>query len=234
MLKQTIVGLLLAAAGLLVHHTAHADIFRCVDAAGNALFTDLLCPSGTRTTDVTTAVQVCGSADCERRLERDYQEAQERRRREQEQLAILKEERRRREEEDARLEALQSREAVAPEPVAPVESVDPGYPIIVGVPWWNCVGVRCFPRPHHSPHRPGDPDRDRDERRVSNDPDHRHHHDPHAPDPHPGTTHADGRHDGRSSGHDGQGPADNRPSSLHDDGAPLGAAERPPSGRGRS
>jgi uncharacterized protein DUF4124 len=152
-LKRTIIGFLLAAACLLAH-TAHAAIFRCVDATGEALFTDRPCPSGMRTTDVTTDVQVCGSADCLRRLERDYQEAQERRRTEQEQLAILEEERRRRAEEDARLEALRSREAVVPEPVAPVESPEPAYPI-VGVPLWTCVGARCFPQ--HRPHRPGYP-----------------------------------------------------------------------------
>ena len=208
MLKQAIVGLLLVAAGPLAHHSAHADIFRCVG-AGNTMYTDQPCPSGMRTTDVITAAQVCGSADCERRLERDNQEAQERRRAEQEQLAIL-EEGRRRAEEDARLEALRSREVVVPDPVAPVESLDPGYPIeslnpgypieslnpgypVVVVPWWTCVGARCFPRPHHPPHRPGDPDRDGAGHRASNDPDHRHHHDSHAPDPHPGTNPPDHR-----------------------------------------
>lgn len=225
MLKQTMIGLVLAAAGLLAHHTAHADVFRCVG-AGKTMYTDQPCPSGMRTANAITAAQVCGSADCERRLERDNEEAQERRRREEEQLAILEEERRGRADEDARLEALRSREAVLPEsgypveslaPRYPVESLDPGYPIVI-VPLWTCVGARCFPLPHHPPH---DPDRDGAGHRVSNDPDHRHHHDPQAPDPHPGTTHVDGRHDSRSPGHDGGAPR-------------LGADERPLGGSGRS
>ena len=172
MSKRTIVGLLLAAAGLLAHPGAYADIFRCVDKGGNSLFTDRPCPSGTRATDITTAVQVCGSADCLERLERDYQAAEERRRAEREQLEFLKEESRRRAEEEASLEALRAREAVVPEPVAPVEPYDPGY--VVGVPLWTCVGPRCFPYP--PPH-------------------HKHRHDAHARDRQPWDKDSDRRRD---------------------------------------
>ena len=216
MLKRTMIGLLLVAAGPLASHAAHADIFRCVG-AGSTMYTDQPCPPGMTAADVITSVQVCGSADCERRLERENQEAQERRRREEAQLAILEGERVRLAEENARLEALRSREAVAPAPLAPAESLGPSYPVesfgpgypvesfgpgypIVVVPVWTCVGARCFPRPHPVVGKPGCvgarcfplP------HHPPHDPDHRHHHDSHASDPHPGTTHADGRHNGRS------------------------------------
>lgn len=175
MSKRTIIGLLLAAAGVLAHPGAHADIYRCVEKGGNLLYTDRPCPSGTRTTDVTTAVQVCGSADCLERLEREHQEAQARRRAEREQLELLKEERRRRAEEEARREAIRSRETAEPEPAILVEPPYPWYVVgvpvwtcvgahclhrphrpahpIVGKPWWQCVSARCFPHPHPHKHR---------------------------------------------------------------------------------
>src|SRR5215475_4316228 len=150
-LKRTVSGILLGLAGFLAHHAAHADIYRCVGTAGNTLLTDRPCPPGMRAAHVTTAVEVCGSVGCERRLEREYQEAQERRRAEQERALAMAEEERRRiaeeeqrriaeeeqrriDEENARLEALRAREAVVPEPAVPGEPLGetvypPGYPV---------------------------------------------------------------------------------------------------------
>src|SRR5215831_17941827 len=50
--KRPLVGLLLAAAGFLVHPAAHADIFRCAGAGGTTMFTDTPCPAGMQMTDV--------------------------------------------------------------------------------------------------------------------------------------------------------------------------------------
>src|SRR5215831_14491854 len=151
-LKRTVSGILLGLAGFLAHHTVHADVYRCVGTAGNTLLTDQPCPPGMRTAHVTTAVEVCGSVGCERRLEREYQEAQERRRAEQERALVMAEEERRRiaeeeqrriaeeeqrriAEENARLEALRAREAVVPEPAVPGEPLgETGYPVSPGYP----------------------------------------------------------------------------------------------------
>ena len=106
---RPVLVVLLAAIGLVAHHAANADVFRCKSPAGKVLYTDAPCPDGMQTTDVTSAVQVCGSADCLVRRERQYRDAEARRRAEREELAALMEERHRRAREEAWLEALQPR-----------------------------------------------------------------------------------------------------------------------------
>ena len=151
--KRTIVLVLLAAAGLLAPHAANADVFRCKGAAGRILYTDQPCPGGMQTTDVTTAVQVCGSADCQVRREREYREAEARRRAEREELLAMMEERNRRAREEAWLESLQPR--VITVPVAPPEYYDPGYAVVAGPLRTKCVGAHCLRPSHHRVHRGG-------------------------------------------------------------------------------
>ena len=152
--KRTTVLVLLAAAGLFAHCAAHADVFRCSGAAGKILYTDRPCPGGMQTTDVTTAVQVCGSADCLRRREREYREAEERRRAEREELAAIWEERHRRAREEALLEALRPRVVMVPAPAAPPEYFDPGYVVVGGALRTPCLGPHCLRPSHHRAHRP--------------------------------------------------------------------------------
>jgi len=191
-LKRSLVGLLLAAAGVVVHPSARADIFRCVG-GGTTMYTDVPCPPGMRTADTITSAQAGGVERDEDALERGaaereqlaIREAERRRveqdlaarelalRRAEQELAIREEESYRRAEEDARLAASAWSGGVAPvvEPYPPVVS----YPVVVVVvPWRPCVGARCFP--DHRPHKPGDP---------------QHHH------PHPGAGDA---HDKRAAG----------------------------------
>jgi len=243
-LKRTVSAILLGLAGLLAHHAAHADIYRCVGTAGNTLLTDRPCPPGMRAAHVTTAVEVCGSVDCERRLEREYQEAQERRRAEQERaLAVAEEERRRIDEENARLEALRAREPVVPEPavlgeplgetvyppgysIPPTYPIAPGYPIppeypipIVVVP---CVGANCYLDPRHRPYWPHHPD--------PNKGPHRPHHPDRDKDPHHARSNPDDQRQ-----HEYANPGYGSPSSRDSNPQPrLGAGDRPPNGRGRS
>ena len=155
MLKRTIVLVLLAGAGLLAHHAANADVFRCKARTGKLLYTDQPCPDGMQTTDVTTAVQVCGSADCQVRREREQREAEARRRAEREELAALMEDRYRRAREEARLEALQPRVIVVPVAVAQPEYFDPGYAVVAGPPWTRCSGPHCLRPVHHRVQRAG-------------------------------------------------------------------------------
>jgi hypothetical protein len=147
---------LLAAAGLLSHTTANADITRCGDANGKTLYTDSACPAGMHAVGVTALPQTCTSKDCEQRREREIDEANERARIEKEHLAAYTAERQKRELEDrwldeARYEAeLRSTEAAQ----APAEETV--YPVIVGAPA-RC-GAHCasFPhRRHSSGHRVG-------------------------------------------------------------------------------
>ncbi len=139
---------LLAAAGLLSHTHANADVNRCKDKNGNTLYTDSACPAGMRAISVTSFPQSCSTEDCERRRERDLEEAYERVRAEKAQLAAYTEARRTREIEDRRLEearyeaGLRSAQAVR---ATPDEVVYPAYPIF-GIA--SKCGMRCFPSHH--------------------------------------------------------------------------------------
>jgi hypothetical protein len=139
---------LLAAAGLLSHSTANADILRCSDAKGSTLYTDSACPAGMRAVRATPLPQSCSTEDCERLRERDIEQARERLRAEKEQLAAYTAERHKRELEDrwldeARYEA-QLRSAAAVQ-ASYDEAVYPVYPL-VGIPA-RC-GRHCLTNPH--------------------------------------------------------------------------------------
>jgi hypothetical protein len=140
---------LLAAAGLLSHATANADILRCNDANGNTLYTDSTCPAGMRAGSVPSFPQSCTTEDCERRRENDLKEAYERVRAEKEQLAAYTAERHKRETEDRRLDEARYEAELRGTQAAQVshdEAVYPGYPI-VGIP--SRCGKRCFSIPQH-------------------------------------------------------------------------------------
>jgi hypothetical protein len=152
MREQLIAIFLLAAAGLLSHTAANAAVTRCSDARGNTLYTDSACPAGMHAVDVTSLPQSCTTEDCDRRREREVNEARERLRAEKEELAAYAAERHRREIEDRWLdEARYAAELGSIETtLAPAnEVVYPGYPI-VGFPL-RC-GMHCLsPHRHHKP-----------------------------------------------------------------------------------
>lgn len=139
---------LLAAAGLLSHATANAEVMRCSDASGNTLYTDSTCPAGMHATRVTTLPQSCTTQDCDRRREREINEAHERLRAEKQELAVYTTQRHKREIEDSRLDEaryeaeLRSAQAMQS---PPDETVYPAYPI-TGVPL-RC-GTHCLSLPH--------------------------------------------------------------------------------------
>ena len=173
---------LLAAASVLSLATANADIIRCNDANGNALYTDSTCPAGTRVVRSMSIPQSCTTEDCERRRERDLKDAQERLRAEKEQLAAYTAERQKREIEDrwrdearyeAELRSVEARQAPSE------EGLYPAY-WFVGTPWKCGAHCAAFPRHRHVAlsgighgHRhmrnPGEP---RDPRAAGNEPRH--------------------------------------------------------------
>jgi hypothetical protein len=130
---------------MLVPATAHADIFRCVDARGKTLFTDATCPKGTRTAGVTVSAPIDASREEQAELERQAAAAQLAQRRRVDDL----------EREVAGLRgALQSAQAevqAAAVPQALPEPVDsPSTVIVVGA----CKGRDCANH-HHPGHGDG-------------------------------------------------------------------------------
>ena len=150
-MKPTLL-VLLAAVGLLAGHAAKADVFRCKGAGGKVLYTDAPCPGGMQTTDITTSVQVCGSADCLARRERELRNAEARRRAEREEFAAMMEERHRRAREEAWLEALQPRVVAVPVAVAAPEYFYPGYAVAAPPLRTRCAGGQCLHPSHHRVH----------------------------------------------------------------------------------
>jgi Domain of unknown function (DUF4124) len=179
---RLITRLLLAAASLLPQATAKADIIRCNDANGNALYTDSACPAGTRVVGSTSFLRSCTTGECERRRERDLKEAHERVRTEKEELAAYTAERHKREIEDrwldearyeAELRSVEAKQASSDEGLYPAYS-------FVGTPW-RC-GAHCFAFPRHRHVAPAgighehrnkkDPGERRDLRAAGNEPRH--------------------------------------------------------------
>lgn len=102
MRKVIFTTILFAAAGFC--SLAHADILRCRDAGGKTLFTDTKCPDGTQVVATTPTPQACTTGECDRRRERDLQEARQRARAEKEELAAMTAERHRKEIADRQLD----------------------------------------------------------------------------------------------------------------------------------
>ena len=134
---------------MLVPATAHADIFRCVDARGKTLFTDATCPKGTRTAGVTVSAPIDESREQQAGFGRQAAAAQLAQRRRADAL----------EREVAELRsALASAQAEAQAAAVPQALPEPDYPpstvIVVG----GCKGRDCAN--HHQPghgdgNRPG-------------------------------------------------------------------------------
>jgi len=174
--KRVITGLLVAAASLLGPAAAYADMFRCVGADGNALFTNIACPSNTQASTIVKSAATCTTESCQNRRDHDLQEAAERLRAEQEQLAVYAEERRKREQEEPDLEAFDPSHGITPGATAGYDPLDgtayPVYPII-GVPltcghhcaapshYWHRGTERSDQ--HHRQHWMGEPGRGRHE-----------------------------------------------------------------------
>ena len=62
--KRFVALLLLTTLGIALQLPAYADIFRCVDNKGEMLFTNLACPSGTRSSIVVNSADVCSGQGC--------------------------------------------------------------------------------------------------------------------------------------------------------------------------
>ena len=161
--ERLIAGLWLGAIGLLLPGVTAADIFHCVDPAGNTLFTDSVCPPGMRTASITVAPAPCAGTDCERGRQANAA-AEEQQPADDAQEPVPYE--------------PPSTEALTPDAGTPDdhlgEAAYPGYSVI-GVPVW--CGRNCFP--HHRRHGSKDHDRHDDDHsgghhRGTKDPDERH------------------------------------------------------------
>jgi hypothetical protein len=148
MCERLIAAFLLASAGLLANFSADAGVTRCTDPNGKTLYTDSACPAGMRGSYLASLPQVCSTEDCERRRERELEEANVRLRAEKEQLAAYTAERHKRELEDRWMDEARYqrdlREAAGPQ-VSPDEPIYADY-YTVGIPW-KC-GRQCKTFPH--------------------------------------------------------------------------------------
>ena len=157
MRERLFVIFLLAAAGPLSHATANAEVMRCSDASGHTLYTDSTCPAGMRATSVPTLPQSCTTQDCDRRREREFNEAHERLRAEKQELAAYTLERHKREIEDRRLDEARYEAELRNAQTSQLsldETFYSAYPI-AGYPL-RC-GARCLSllHRHHPPIRAG-------------------------------------------------------------------------------
>jgi hypothetical protein len=168
---RPVIGLcaVLAAATLLAHSTAYAEVYRCVAANGRTLFTDSPCPKGMRTTDVTRAPRPCTTPACIEQA-REQQAQLEQQLAAASQLAELRRIQELEQEVAALRASLQSAQsAPAPEAVQPQvypgeEALYPGVVMLGG----GCVGRGC--RPHRPADRDGDGHRHSDgDHRKGND-----------------------------------------------------------------
>jgi Domain of unknown function (DUF4124) len=141
---------------------AQADIYRCVEAAGNTLYGDAPCPHGAmRSSNITAAVGACSTVECIAQREQAAGDARERLRADQEQLAVLADKRRRDEidaaRERARLDELLWRQSLEARLAGVTNDAAYGapypiyYPIYPVYPVVKPCGWRC-PRLHGRPH----------------------------------------------------------------------------------
>jgi hypothetical protein len=94
---------------------AHADIYRCVGADGNTLYSDTPCARDTRSTsNITESVGACTTALCEEQRRQQADEARQRVRSEKEELADLVNKRRQADDarERAQLDEVRYRRAI--------------------------------------------------------------------------------------------------------------------------
>ncbi len=152
---------------------AQADIYRCTGSDGKTLYSDSPCPhDAVRKSNITAAVGVCGTAECETRRQQAVEDARERLRSDKQELAVLTEKRRiaelETERERASLEALRLRQSMESGRTGADDTVYAGayVPYYAGYPiysWGRPCGSRCLKpqlRTHHAkaplvPHQRG-------------------------------------------------------------------------------
>jgi hypothetical protein len=150
--SQMVVLIVLAALPI----AARADVYRCTGSDGKTLYSDSPCPhDAVRKANITAAVGVCGTAECETRRQQAVEDARERLRLDKQELAVLTEKRRiaelETERERASLEALRLRQSMQSGFAAGADDTVyagayapyyAGYPIY----WWGrpCGGSRCL------------------------------------------------------------------------------------------
>jgi hypothetical protein len=133
---------------------AQADVYRCTGSDGKTLYSDSPCPhDAVRKANITAAVGVCGTAECETRRQQAVEDARERLRSDKQELAVLTEKRRiaelETERERATLEALRLRQSMESGMAASDEVVYAGAyaPYYAGYPiysWGRPCGSRCL------------------------------------------------------------------------------------------
>jgi hypothetical protein len=148
---------------------AHADIFRCVDPAGEVSYSDMPCPAGhALSANITESVQACTTPECQAQMERARASAEERLRAERAALNDMQDRRLRTEELDLqrqlqlqqmdRLETLEAQ--LAAQRAADSGVYYPGYPLYpggFGDPGFGkaghrpCAGAACGSRPERRP-----------------------------------------------------------------------------------
>jgi len=149
MRERLIATFLLASAGLLANFSsAHAGVMRCTDTNGTTLYTDSTCPAGMHSSYLASLPQVCSSEECQRRRERELDEASVRVRAEKEQLAAYAAERRKRELEDRLMDEVRYQRDLREAAGSPVSSEEPIYAdySTVGIPFRCGMQCKTFPR----------------------------------------------------------------------------------------
>jgi hypothetical protein len=136
---------------------ARADIFRCVAPDGKTLYSDAPCPRGAvRSSNITSAVDACSTAECIAQREQAAEYAREQLRSEQELLASRIEKRQSDELEAAREQARLDELAWRRSPPAPADESTyaggypiyypyyPTYPVYTTIRacGWRCAGLR--------------------------------------------------------------------------------------------
>ncbi len=141
---------------------AQADVYRCTAPDGRTLYSDAPCPRGAlRSSNITTAVGACSTAECIAQREQAAADARERLRAEREQLAEFADKRRRDEIDTAKERArsdellwrqsLEARLAAAANEAAYAPAYPVYYPIYPVYPSVKPCGWRCL-GPHARPH----------------------------------------------------------------------------------
>jgi hypothetical protein len=133
---------------------AQADVYRCTGSDGKVLYSDSPCPhDAVQKSNITAAVGVCGTAECETRRQQAVEDANERLRADKAELAVFTEKRRiaelELERERVSLEALRLSQSAAAKDEAAYAPYYPVYPIY---PWVRPCGSRCLKpqlRPNH-------------------------------------------------------------------------------------
>ena len=155
---------------LLATSSAHADIYRCVDSAGEITYGDSPCADAAMSANITELVGACTTSECEAQIERARASAEERLRAERAALGEMQDRRLRAEELDLqrRLQLQQDQLNSLETQLAAQRAADSGiyyptYPLYPGIDYPGyarpgfgrdlrpghrpCTGSFCAPRP---------------------------------------------------------------------------------------